>query len=29
MDVIKKYVEVNEVVENETMRYLREVWTER
>ena len=27
MDVIKEYVEVNDVVENETMRYL--VWTER
>ena len=29
MDVIKGYVEVNDVVENETMRYLGEVWIER
>ena len=29
MDVIKGYVEVNDDVENETMRYLGEVWTER
>ena len=28
MDVIKCYVEVNDDVENETMRYLGEVWTE-
>ena len=28
-DVIKGYVEVNDDVENETMRYLGEVWTER
>ena len=29
MDVIKRYVEVNDNVENETMKYLGEVWTER
>ena len=29
MDVIKGYVEVNDDVENETMKYLGEVWTER
>ena len=29
MVVIKGYVEVNDDVENETMRYLGEVWTER
>ena len=29
MDVIKGYADVNDVVENETMRYLGEVWTER
>ena len=29
MDVIKVYVEVNDDVENETMKYLVEVWTER
>ena len=29
MDVIKGYVEVNDDVENETMIYLGEVWTER
>ena len=29
MDVIKGYVEVNDDVENETMKYLEEVWTER
>ena len=29
MDVIKGYVELKDVVENETMRYLGEVWTER
>ena len=29
MDVIKRYVEVNDDVENETMKYLGEVWTER
>ena len=28
MDVTKEYVEVNDVVENKTMRYL-DVWTER
>ena len=28
-DVIKGYVEVNDDVENETMKYLGEVWTER
>ena len=28
-DVIKEYVEVNDNVENETMKYLGEVWTER
>ena len=28
-DVIKGYVEVNNVVENETMSYLGDVWTER
>ena len=27
MDVIKGYVEVNDDVENETMKYLGEVWT--
>ena len=29
MNVIKGYVEVNDDVENETMKYLGEVWTER
>ena len=29
MDVIKGYVEVNDDVENETMKYLGEVWTEK
>ena len=29
MDVIKGYVELNHDVENETMRYIEEVWTER
>ena len=29
MDVIKGYVEVYDVVENETMIYLGEVWSER
>ena len=29
MGVIKGYVEVNDDVENETMKYLGEVWTER
>ena len=29
MDVIKGYVEVNDDVENKTMKYLGEVWTER
>ena len=29
MDIIKGYVEVNDDVENETMKYLGEVWTER
>ena len=29
MNVLKEYVEVNDDVENETMRYLGEVWTER
>ena len=29
MDVIKGYVEVNDDVENETLKYLGEVWTER
>ena len=29
MDVIKGYVEVNDDVENETIKYLGEVWTER
>ena len=29
MDVIKGSVEVNDNVENETMKYLGEVWTER
>ena len=29
MDVINGYVEVNNDVENETMRYPGEVWTER
>ena len=28
MNVIKGYVEVNDDVENETMKYLGEVWTE-
>ena len=28
-DVIKGYVEVNDDVENESMKYLGEVWTER
>ena len=29
MYVIKGYVEVNDVVENEIIRYLGEVWTKR
>ena len=29
MDVKKRYVEVNDDVENETIKYLGEVWTER
>ena len=29
LDVIKGYVEVNNDVENETLKNLREVWTER
>ena len=29
MDVTKRYVEVNDDVENETMKYLGEIWTER
>ena len=29
MDIIKGYGEVNDDVENEIMRYLGEVWTER
>ena len=29
MDVIKGYMEVNDDVENDTMKYLGEVWTER
>ena len=29
LGVIKGYVEVNDDVENETMKYLGEVWTER
>ena len=29
MDVIKGYVEVNDDMENETMKYLGEVWTKR
>ena len=29
MDIIKGYVEVNDDVENETMKYLGEVWTKR
>ena len=29
MNVIKGYVEVNDDMENDTMRYLGEVWTER
>ena len=29
MDVIKGYVEENNDVENETLKYLGEVWTER
>ena len=29
MDLIKGYVEVNDDVKNETMKYLGEVWTER
>ena len=29
MDVIKGYVDVNDDVVNETMKYLGEVWTER
>ena len=28
MDVIEGYVEVNDDVENDTMKYLGEVWTE-
>ena len=29
MDVINGYVEVNDDMENETMKYLGEVWPER
>ena len=29
MDAMKGYVEVNNDVENKTMKYLGEVWTER
>ena len=29
MDVIKGYVEVNNDVENETLKYLGEVWTDK
>ena len=29
MDVINGYGEVNDDIENETMKYLGEVWTER
>ena len=29
MDVIKGYVEVNDDVDNETIKYLGEVWIER
>ena len=29
MDVIKGYVEVNDDMQNEEMRYMEEVWTER
>ena len=29
MDVIKGFVKVNDDVENETMKYLGEVWTEK
>ena len=29
IDVIKGYVEVSDDVENETMKYMGEVWTER
>ena len=29
MDLIKGYVEVNDDVKNETVKYLGEVWTER
>ena len=29
MDVIKGYVEANNDVENETLKYLGQVWTER
>ena len=29
MDVIKGYVKVNGDVENEAMKYMREVWTKR
>ena len=29
IDIIKGYVEVNDDVENETMRYMEELWTER
>ena len=29
MEVIKGYVEVNNDVENQTLKYLGEVWTER
>ena len=29
MDVVKGYVELNDVVENGTMKYMGEVWTER
>ena len=29
MDVIKGYVEVNDDMKNESMKYLGEVWTER
>ena len=29
MDVLKRYVEVNDDVEKETLKYMGEVWTER
>ena len=29
MDIIKGYVEVNDDVEKETMKYLGEIWTKR